>query len=82
MARPHLTPCIICEKAVLYLWKEKIVNNESPTNLDGACDVTIFASYGSIFDMNEYAGIICDDCIDKLVQSRRLRFVKEHGHSH
>ena len=82
MKRPDLTPCIICEKAVVYLWREDIIEGDPPTNLDYAANVTIFASYGSIFDMNEYAGIICDDCIDKLVQSRRLRFVKEHGHSH
>jgi hypothetical protein len=81
MARPHLTPCIICEKAVLYLHKEKLVDNESSTNLSGACDIIIMGSYGSVFDCIEYAGIICDDCIDKLVQSRRLRFIKEHGHS-
>lgn len=76
MARPELTPCIICEKAVIYLWPEELAGDA--TNLDYAANVTIFASYGSIFDMNEYAGIICDDCIDRLVQSRRLRFVKEH----
>ena len=82
MKRPDLTPCIICEKAVVYLWREDIIEDDPPTNLDYAANVTIFASYGSIFDMNEYAGIICDDCIDKLVQSRRLRFVKEHGPFH
>ena len=76
MARPELTPCIICEKAILYLWTKE--QADEATNLDSACDVTIFASYGSIFDCNEYAGAICDDCIDKLVQSRRLRFVKQH----
>jgi hypothetical protein len=78
MARPKLTPCLICEKAVVYLWKEKIVYNESPTNLNYACDVTIIGGYGSVFDLNEYAAIICDDCLDKAIQSRRVRFIKEH----
>ncbi len=80
MARPDLTPCMICDKAVMYLWNQEQAGDA--TNLDYACDVRIFAGYGSIFDSNEYAGIICDDCIDKLVQSRRLRFIKEHGHFH
>jgi hypothetical protein len=77
MARPPLTPCMICEKAVLYLWKEKLVDNDSTTNLDGACGVFIHGDYGSIFDLNEYAAIICDDCVDKLIQSKRIRFVRE-----
>ena len=76
--RPPLTPCLICEKAVVYLWKQRLVNNQSPTNLDGACDVTIMASYGSEFDMNEYTAIICDECLDKAIQRNRVSFVKEH----
>ena len=76
MARPDLTPCIVCEKAVMYLWNKE----ESPDsiNLDGATHVTILAWYGSVFDMNEYDAILCDDCLDAAVQSRRVRFVQKH----
>lgn len=78
MSRPELTPCLICEKAIVYLWNDPASVKESTTNLNGASDVTIFASYGSVFDCNEYHGVICDDCLDRLVQSKRLRFIKEH----
>jgi hypothetical protein len=76
VARPDLTPCIVCEKAVMYLWNKE----ESPDsiNLDGATHVTILAWYGSVFDMNEYDAILCDDCLDAAVQSRRVRFVQKH----
>jgi hypothetical protein len=74
--RPPLTPCLICEKAVLYLWPEELAGNT--TNLDGASDIRIMASYGSVFDMNEYQAIICDECLDKAIQRNRVLFVKEH----
>jgi hypothetical protein len=76
MTRPPLTPCLICEKAVLYLWPEELAG--STTNLDGASDIRIIASYGSVFDMNEYQAIICDECLDKAIQRNRVLFVKEH----
>ncbi len=69
---------MICEKAVIYLWPEDLSRDSSPTNLSGASDVTIISWYGSVFDCNEYAAVICDECVDKLVQSKRLRFIKEH----
>ena len=71
--RPDLTPCFICEKAVIYLWKDK-----DATNLDGASNVKIFSWYGSVFDANEYHAVICDDCLDSAIQSRRVTFIKEH----
>lgn len=74
--RPPLTPCLICEKAVIYLWPEELAGGT--TNLDSACDLTIMASYGSEFDMNEYTAIICDECLDKAIQRNRVSFVKEH----
>lgn len=74
--RPELTPCLICEKAVMYLWENE--NAGTSSNLNGAADVSIIAWYGSQFDMNEYAAIICDDCLDKSIQKRRVRFIKEH----
>lgn len=68
--RPPLTPCIICEKAVIYLWDGNI-----STNLNSAVDVSLYGYYGSNFDTSMFRGIICDECVDHLVQSKRLRFV-------
>jgi hypothetical protein len=73
MTRPPLIPCLICEKAVIYLWPEL----EKPTNLNSACDVYIQGDYGSNFDMLKYEAIICDECLDKAIQSKRVRFVGE-----
>ena len=72
MTRPPLTPCMICEKAVVYLWPE----NQNATNLSSASDVYIESHYGSDHDTAEFKGIICDTCLDKLVQSKRLRFIR------
>lgn len=72
----ELTPCLVCEKAVIYLWKE-LVNIEAE-NLDGAVYMNLLAGYGSMFDMNEYEAIICDDCLDKAIQRNKVLFVKEH----
>jgi hypothetical protein len=71
----------MCEKAVIYLWNKGIDSNtqELPENLDGASNVTIQAWYGSEFDMNEYHAILCDECLDKAIQSKRISFVKEHS---
>ena len=74
--KQDLTPCLICEKAVIYLWKE-LVDIEAE-NLDGAVYMNLLAGYGSIFDMNEYQAIICDDCLDKAIQRNKVLFVKEH----
>ena len=74
--RQELTPCLVCEKAVIYLWTEEVAGSAS--NLDGASDIKILASYGSVFDMNEYQAIICDNCLDKAIQRNRVLFVKEH----
>jgi len=75
--REELTPCIVCEKAVIYLWEE--LKGIEATNLDGAVYMNLIASYGSVFDMNEYQAIICDDCLDKAIQRNRVLFVKEHA---
>ena len=69
--RAPLTPCIICEKAVMYLWDRK-----ESTNLNSAVNIMIQGHYGSDYDATEFAGIICDECMDKLIQSKRLRFTR------
>jgi len=75
--RQELTPCLICEKAVIYLWSEELPDLPS-ANLDGAVYMNLLAGYGSMFDMNEYEAIICDDCLDKAIQRNRMLFIKEH----
>jgi hypothetical protein len=77
--REELTPCIVCEKAVIYLWKEDMIEAGPTSNLNGAVYMNLMGSYGSIFDMNEYQAIICDDCLDKAIQRNRVLFVKEHS---
>jgi hypothetical protein len=83
MDEPTLTPCIVCEKAVMYLWDKDVIGMETE-NLDGGVYMVMIAGYGSVFDMNEYQAIICDDCLDKAVQRNRVLFVKEHtfGNQH
>lgn len=74
-----LTPCLICEKAVVYLWPDqRLENGEGVTNLNDAVDVQIVGNYGSRFDTSIYEAIICDDCMDKLIQSKRVTFVRSY----
>lgn len=76
MNRPFLTPCLICEKAVVYLWTEE--QADDATNLNDAVDLKIVGSYGSRFDTNIYHAVMCDDCLDKAIQSRRVSFVRSY----
>lgn len=76
MARPPLTPCLVCEKAVLYLWTEEQAGTAE--NLNSACDIQIAGSYGSDYDLSLYKAIICDECMDKAIQSKRVTFVKDY----
>jgi hypothetical protein len=60
-----LVPCLICEKAVVYY---------APTTgtVAAASYLVIKSVYPSNFEDNIYNGIICDDCLDKSIQSNRL----------
>jgi hypothetical protein len=78
-SRQELTPCILCEKAIIHLWPEDLIESGATNNLDSAAYMYIIAGYGSNFDMNEYQAIICDDCLDKAIQRNRVIFVKEHS---
>lgn len=60
-----LTPCIICEKAVIYY---AFVTQ----TLSSASHITIKSTYPSDFQDNQYTGIICDDCLDHLIQSNKV----------
>lgn len=79
MTRPALTPCLICEKAVIYLWNDGVIVGTESTELASAARINILAWYGSAFDCNEYSAIICDDCLDTAIQRRRVTFVHEHS---
>ena len=70
------TPCIICEKAILYLWPER-----GSSNLNNAVDIHISGHYGSSFDTMRYSGIICDDCLDTLIQRNKIEFIKSIYHT-
>lgn len=60
-----LTPCLICEKAVVYY---------APTTqtLAKGSYLAIVSSYGSNFEGHAYGAIICDDCLDHAIQSKRV----------
>lgn len=69
------TPCLICEKALMYLelGEEKI---KSTDMIHNASNFRIVCNYGSEFDTNVYEAVICDECLDKAIQRRRVVFVK------
>ena len=62
---------MICEKAILYLWPA-----HNATNLNNAVDVSIAGYYGSDFDTMRYTGIICDYCLDTLIQRNKVEYIK------
>jgi hypothetical protein len=64
--RPNLTPCIICQKQINYLWDQDIAGT-LPHNLDYAVDLEIYAGYGSIHDGDVYKAVICDECLTTLI---------------
>jgi len=72
--QPPLTPCLVCEKAVIYLLpgREHKPDDHKLANLNGAAHIVIDAGYGSNFDGYEFEAILCDDCLDKVVQSKRV----------
>lgn len=72
--QPSLPPCLVCEKAVVYLWPE----HQDASNLNSACDVRIYGGYGSDFDLAVYHAVICDACMDKAIQSRRVNLHREY----
>ena len=61
----ELVPCIVCEKAVVYYAK-------TTGTLAAATYIAIHPTYPSNFDGNLYNGIICDQCLDNAIQSKRL----------
>jgi hypothetical protein len=60
-----LTPCLICEKAVVYY---------APTTqtLAKASYLAIVSAYGSNFEGHSYGALICDECLDHAIQSKKV----------
>ena len=53
-------PCFICSKQINYLEEDKTL-----TLLDGAVEVELIGSYGSIYDITKMLIWICDECIEE-----------------
>lgn len=65
-----LTPCILCDKAII------AINHpcgKSP--LANALTVSFSASIVSSFAGFSYQGLCCDDCLDHLIQSKKLNII-------
>jgi hypothetical protein len=60
-----LTPCLICDKAVVYY---------APTTqtLAAASYLSILPTYPSNFDGYAYGAVICDACLDHAIQSKKV----------
>ncbi len=71
--RNILTPCIKCDKAIVFLWPE-----EDNNNLSSATDFNIKPQYGSDFDLNVYKAMICDSCLNKLIQNKQVTFIRRN----
>ncbi len=68
------TPCIICEKALAYLeFGEEKAKFEDCIN--SANNFDIHGGYGSAFDGFIYKAVICDDCMDKLIQRGKVQVI-------
>jgi len=61
----NITPCIICESSVLLV-------EGSNYRFKNASKLVIHAHQPSNFENHTYEGIICDSCMDKLIQSNKL----------
>lgn len=69
--REPISPCLICEKTIGYLWNQKeILEKSAPRNLDFACSVQLVGDYGSIHDGDVFTAVICDDCLTTLQEKK------------
>jgi len=70
--RPTLTPCIICEITITYLWDQthNLKDLVEIPNLDSAIDIDLCAGYGSIHDGDMYTAVICDTCMTTLIAKK------------
>lgn len=82
--RPQLTPCIICEITITYLWDEthNLKNVLEIPNLDSAIDIELCAGYGSIHDGDMYTAVICDSCMTRLIDKKLVAHTGNYIHGH
>jgi hypothetical protein len=82
--RPTLTPCIICEITITYLWDEthNLKNVVEIPNLNYAIDIDLCAGYGSIHDGDMYTAIICDTCMTTLIDKKLVTHKGNYIHGH
>ena len=68
------TPCIMCEKALAYLelGEDKVKFEDCINN---ANNFKIIGGYGSSFDGFVYEAVVCDDCMDKLIQRGKVQVI-------
>jgi hypothetical protein len=68
------SPCIKCEKGLKYMefGKEKAKFEDC---IESANNFTIVGGYGSAFDGFLYKAILCDDCMDKLIQKGQVEVI-------
>lgn len=85
------TPCILCEKGLLYsVFKaedrcghcghkksEELVDQRNTDCIQQGNNFRIIGGYNSAFDGSAYEAIICDDCMDKLIQRRYVTYLGE-----
>lgn len=71
-------PCMVCERAHLYaeFGPDRMKHTDC---IIGGNNITIIGNFGSAFDGNVFEAILCDVCLDKMVQSKRL-IVKTEEH--
>ena len=71
------TPCLICEKALMYI--ELGENKTKDTDvINNGTNFQIVGNYGSEFDSNIYEAVICDECLDKAIQRHRVDFIRNY----
>ena len=70
------TPCIVCEKGLKYV---EFGEHQSKITdcIKNANNFNILGGYGSSFDGLMYEAIICDECLDKLIQKGHLTAISE-----
>lgn len=73
------TPCIICEKSLKYV---EFGEHQSKVTdcIENANNFNILGGYGSNFDGFMYEAMICDNCLDRLMQKGHL-VAHKHPHS-
>jgi hypothetical protein len=66
------TPCIVCEKGLKYVEFNNFLETPTTDCIENANNFNILGGYGSSFDGLMYEAIICDECLDKLIQKGHL----------